>query len=95
MLETTLTLSALYLAAVGVGLIFFPLAFGVGAMPPDASPELMSLLRPLGGPFPGIVALNWLSRSGWRAQAELSTASGIHNRTVDNWSLTHNSKPYG
>jgi len=63
MLKTTLTLSALYLTAVGIGLTFFPLAFGVGAVPPDASPELISLLRLLGGPFLGIAALNWLSRS--------------------------------
>src|SRR3546814_18448139 len=40
----------------------FPLAFGVGAVPPDASPELVSLLRLLGGPFLGIAALNWQSR---------------------------------
>lgn len=62
MLRTMLTLSALYLAAVGLGLMFFPLAFGIGAVPPDASPELISLLRLLGGPFIGIAALNWLSR---------------------------------
>src|SRR3546814_5566035 len=64
MLKTTLTLSALYLAAVGLGLTFFPLAFGVGAVPPDASPELVSLLRLLGGPFLGIAALNWQARKG-------------------------------
>ncbi len=62
MLRTTLALSAFYLAAVGIGLTFFPLAFGVGAVPPDASLELISLLRLLGGPFFGIAALNWLSR---------------------------------
>src|SRR3546814_15169443 len=64
MLKTTLTLSALYLAAVGLGLTFFPLAFGVGAVPPDASPELVSLLRLLGGQFLGIAAVNWQARKG-------------------------------
>src|SRR3546814_20987668 len=64
MLKTTLTLSALYLAAVGLGLTFFPLAFGVGAVPPDASPVLVSLPRLLGGPFLGIAALNWHARKG-------------------------------
>src|SRR2546428_728743 len=63
MLKTVLTISALYLAAVGVGLMFFPLQFGVGAVPPDASPQLIALLRLLGGPFLGIAALNWLSRN--------------------------------
>lgn len=62
MAKIILTLSALYLAAVGIGLTFFPLAFGIGAVPQDASPELVSLLRLLGGPFLGIAVLNWLSR---------------------------------
>ena len=69
MLKLTFTLSALYLAAVGLGLMVFPLQFGVGAVPPDASPELLALLRLLGGPFFSIAALNWLSRN-----AEPSTA---------------------
>ena len=35
MVKLTLTLSAVYLAAVGVGLMFFPLHFGVGAVPAE------------------------------------------------------------
>jgi hypothetical protein len=62
MLKLTLTLSAIYLAAIGLGLLFFPLRFGVGAVPADASPELIALLRLLSGPFLGIAVLNWLSR---------------------------------
>jgi hypothetical protein len=72
MLRPTLTLSALYLALVGLGLMFFPLQFGTGAVPADASPELVALLRLLGGPFLGIAALNWLSRS-----AEPSTLRAV------------------
>ena len=63
MLKTTLTLSAIYLAAIGLGLLIVPLKFGVGAVPADASPQLVALLRLLGGPFLGIAALNWLSRN--------------------------------
>lgn len=63
MLRLTLSLSALYLAVVGLALMFFPLQFGVGAVPPDASPQLIALLRLLGGPFLGIAVLNWLSRN--------------------------------
>jgi hypothetical protein len=63
MLKWTLILSAIYLAAVGAGLMFFPLKFGIGAVPPDASPELLALMRLLGGPFLGIAVLNWLSRN--------------------------------
>lgn len=62
MVRATLILSALYLALVGIGLMIFPLQFGVGAVPEDASPQLIALLRLLGGPFLGIAVLNWLSR---------------------------------
>ncbi|MGD9981530.1 MAG: hypothetical protein AB7H66_10150 [Hyphomonadaceae bacterium] len=63
MLKWTLILSAIYLSAIGLALIFVPLKFGVGAVPADASTELLALLRLLGGPFLGIAALNWLSRN--------------------------------
>ena len=63
MLKLTFVLSAIYLAAIGLGLLVVPLQFGVGAVPPDASPELIALLRLLGGPFLGIAVLNWLSRN--------------------------------
>ncbi len=62
MVRLTLTLSALYLALIGLGLVFFPLQFGTGAVPANASPQLVALLRLLGGPFLGIAVLNWLSR---------------------------------
>ena len=62
MLKLTLALSAIYLAAIGLGLLLVPLQFGVGAVPADASPQLIALMRLLGGPFLGIAALNWLSR---------------------------------
>lgn len=56
------TLSAGYLAVVGLALMLVPLQFGRGAVPADAAPELIALLRLLGGPFLGIAVLNWLSR---------------------------------
>lgn len=62
MLNPIFTVSAVYLAAIGLGLLVFPQQFGVGAVPPDASPQLIALLRLLGGPFLGIAVLNWLSR---------------------------------
>ena len=63
MLKLTFMLSALYLTLIGLGLMFFPLQFGVGAVPANASPQLIALLRLLGGPFLGIAVLNWLSRN--------------------------------
>jgi hypothetical protein len=62
MLKWVLTLSSIYLAIVGLALMIVPLKFGIGAVPPDASPELLALMRLLGGPFLGIAVLNWLSR---------------------------------
>jgi hypothetical protein len=61
--KLTLTLSALYMAAIGLALMFFPVQFGRGAVPADAAPELLALLRLLGGPFLGIAVLNWVSRN--------------------------------
>ena len=66
MTKATLVLSAIYLALVGIGLMIFPLQFGVGAVPEDASSELIALLRLFGGPFLGIAVLNWLSRDSGR-----------------------------
>lgn len=62
MARMTLTLSSIYMAAIGLALMFIPLRFGIGAVPTDASSELVALLRLLGGPFLGIAVLNWLSR---------------------------------
>ena len=62
MRKATLTFASLYLAAIGLGLLLVPLQFGVGAVPVDDSPQLIALLRLLGGPFLGIAVLNWLSR---------------------------------
>ena len=62
MLKATFALSAAYLAAIGLGLLIAPLQFGVGAVPADAPPQLIALMRLLGGPFLGIAVLNWLSR---------------------------------
>jgi hypothetical protein len=62
MLKATFAVSAVYLTAIGLGLLIVPLKFGVGAVPADASPQLLALMRLLGGPFLGIAVLNWLSR---------------------------------
>lgn len=62
MIRLTLIVSSCYLAAIGLGLMLVPLQFGVGAVPADASSELVALLRLLGGPFLGIAVLNWLTR---------------------------------
>lgn len=63
MIKVLFTAAAVYLVAIGLALLVVPLQFGVGAVPRDASPELLALLRLLGGPFIGIAVLNWMSRN--------------------------------
>jgi hypothetical protein len=77
MTKFTLTLSALYLALVGLALMFFPMQFGRGAVPADASPELLALLRLLGGPFLGIALLNWLARDAGTATLRVVILANI------------------
>ena len=61
-LKTVLTVSSIYLGLIGIGLLLFPRQFGIDAVPPDASPALLALLRLLGGPMVGIAVMNWLAR---------------------------------
>jgi hypothetical protein len=68
-LHILLSIAATYMALVGLGLIFAPRAFGVGAVPPDASAALIAYLRLWGSPLLGIAVLNWMARN-----AEPSTA---------------------
>jgi hypothetical protein len=68
-LKAVLTVSAIYQAIVGVGMMLAPRQFGIDAVPPDASPALIAFLRIFGGPMLGIAVLNWMARD-----AEPSTA---------------------
>ena len=61
-LKTVLTISAIYLGLLGLGLLLFPRQFGIDAVPPDASPALLALMRLFGGPMVGIAVMNWLVR---------------------------------
>lgn len=68
-LKAVLTVSAIYLAVLGIGFMFAPRQAGIEAVPTDASPALIAYLRLFGGPFVGIAVLNWMARN-----AEPSTA---------------------
>ena len=61
-LKPVLTASAVYLALIGLGMMFAPQYFGIGAVPPDAPPALIAFLRIFAGPCLGIAVLNWLAR---------------------------------
>jgi hypothetical protein len=52
-LRILLSIAAIYMAFVGLGLIFAPQRFGVGALPPEASAALIAYLRLFGSPFLG------------------------------------------
>lgn len=62
-LKVVLTISAVYLAVLGLGFMFAPREIGIHAVPADASPALIAYLRVFGGPFLGIAVLNWLTRN--------------------------------
>jgi hypothetical protein len=61
-LKPVLIASAVYLALIGLGVIFVPRYFGIGAVPPDAPPALIAFLRIFAGPCLGIAVLNWMAR---------------------------------
>jgi hypothetical protein len=56
-LKALLTIAAIYLGLVGVGVMLAPRQFGVDAVPPDASPALLAFLRIFGGPTVGVAVL--------------------------------------
>ena len=57
-LKGVLTVSAIYLAVLGVGFMLAPRQIGIDAVPEDASPALIAYLRIFGGPVLGIAVLN-------------------------------------
>ena len=61
-LKAVLTVSAIYLAVLGIGFMFFPRQTGIGAVPENASPALVAYLRIFGGPVLGIAVMNWMVR---------------------------------
>lgn len=63
MIKPLFVMAAGYLAAIGLALLIVPAQFGVDAVPNDPSPELLALLRLLGGPLLGIAVLNWMTRN--------------------------------
>lgn len=62
-LKGVLTVSAIYLAILGLAFMLAPQQIGVDAVPVDASPALLAYLRVFGGPVLGIAVLNWLTRN--------------------------------
>ena len=62
-LKGVLTVSAIYMAVLGIGFMLAPRQIGIDAVPADASPALIAYLRIFGGPILGIAVLNWMARN--------------------------------
>ena len=75
-LKLVLTVSAIYLAVLGVGFLFAPRQIGIDAVPADASPALIAYLRIFGGPILGIAVLNWMARNAEPSAALNAIALG-------------------
>ncbi len=75
-LNVLLSITAVYLAFLGLGFIFAPEAIGRGAVAPDAPPALIAYLRQFGPTFLGIAVLNWTARNAEPSTARTSIILG-------------------
>jgi hypothetical protein len=97
-LRLLLSIAAVYMALVGLGLIFVPQAFGIGAVPPDASTALIAYLRLFGSPLLGIAVLNWMARNAEPSTARNAIILGnmvgfIAIAALDVWGLFSGARP--
>ena len=61
-LNVLLSISAVYLALVGLAFLFIPSAIMFGTLDPGAPAALLASLRVVAGAFIGAAVLNWLAR---------------------------------
>ncbi len=97
-LRFLLSVASIYLAFVGLGLIFAPQRFGVGAVPTDASAALIAYLRLFGSPFLGIAVLNWMARNAEPSKARNAIILGnlvgfAAIAALDLWGLFSGARP--
>lgn len=97
-LNTLLTIASIYMALVGLGLIFFPQQFGRGAVPANASLALICYLRLWGSPLLGIAVLDWMVRKEGPSVARDAIIAGniigfAAITALDGWGLLHDARP--
>jgi hypothetical protein len=97
-LRMLLSIASIYMALVGLGLIFAPQSFGVGAVPTDASSALIAYLRLFGSPFLGIAVLNWMARNAEPSTARNAIILGnivgfAAIAALDLWGLSSGARP--
>jgi hypothetical protein len=96
-LKILLSFTATYMAVLGLGFIFAPLAIGRGAVPADAPAALIAYLRVFGGTFLGIAVLNWTARNAEPSTARTSIILGnivgfSVGPILDVWGLFHGAR---
>jgi hypothetical protein len=97
-LRILLSIASIYLACVGLGLIFAPQCFGAGAVPADASAALIAYLGLFGSPFLGIAVLNWMARDAEPSMARNAIILGnvvgfTAIAALDLWGLFSGARP--
>lgn len=97
-LKTLLIVAAAYMTLVAIGFIFLPHAFGIGAVPADASPALIAYVRLIGSPLLGIAVMDWVARNEPASRARnaiiLGNAIGFGLiACMDTWGLFHEARP--
>jgi hypothetical protein len=75
-LNVLLSITAAYMALLGLGFIFAPRAIGIGAVPADAPAALIAYLRVFGTTFLGIAVLNWTARNSEPSTARTAIILG-------------------
>jgi hypothetical protein len=93
-----LSITAVYMALLGVGFIFAPQAIGVGAVPADAPAALIAYLRVFGTTFLGIAVLNWAARNAEPSTARTAILLGNMvgfsvGPALDVWGLLSGARP--
>jgi hypothetical protein len=97
-LRIPLSIASIYMALVGLGLIFAPQCFGAGAVPADASAALIAYLGLFGSPFLGIAVLNWMARDAEPSMARNAIILGnvvgfTAIAALDLWGLFSGARP--
>ncbi len=68
-LNVIFIIAAVYMALIGIGHLFAPVAMSAGVVPADASSGLIAFLRHYAALFMAIAVMNWIARN-----SEASTA---------------------
>lgn len=91
-------LASVYLTIAGLGFILIPQVFGVGAVPENPSPELITYLRVFGSPLLGIAVLDWMVRNEKPSRVRYAVIVGNMIgfgviAVLDVWGLFHQARP--